>query len=313
MALSWTTLRTIPSLHTYEAAAAHEANVKPIRGDKYNTKPLGRRDMKFNYIRRLECGDIVVGRGWPGEESEGASHIVRYHVDGTITLYANRWRQKATRNDIIGALLPGYCKTYGGKAWYVTHGTNTPLKTYERGGTRFKHDERGALRPVDSNVGEVITHVLNRKAIKEGLAPYQQFLGFAVGMLRVRGCEPPSHSELVDVVGKEEAQRLDPEHWSTRREGKQAEAAAGLLALMRSEEPEDNYKAYVVMARNIPFHGPYLSRPGSGYSRALDDRDETWRNKMVSYLCWSDLEKYLVRKVHTDGKLHKDRYAQYAR
>lgn len=307
MALSWTTLRTIPRLNTYEEASKREQETKPIRGDKDGTKPLGRRDMKFLSIKREEDNSIAIRRGYNNP-------IVQYYPDGTITLYAGRYWVKASENDVVGALLPGICSTFNGRAWYRTGGVDTPLKTHAQGGTRFRYDEHNVLRPVDSEVGAVITHVLNRKAVKEGLAPLQRFLGVAIGMCRVRMRECPDFSEMDNVFGPRRAgmDAIDPDTWTAKRDGTRKARAEALLKLMRSDEPEDNYKAFLVMAWNMPLVGEY-TQTSRGYSRLMSDKEEVWRKKLVHYLLLTDPDKYLVKKEHTDGKRRKDAYLEYVR
>ena len=299
MALSYSTLRHIPSLYSYEAAAAHEAKVKPIRGDANGTKPLGRRDQKWQSIKREDNGDITAYRG--------SYPLARWHVDGTITIFEGKYWIKASENDVVSCLLPGQLVTFNGRAWYCTHDSDVPISEK---GTRFKHDERGALRPVDANRLTVVTHVLNRKAVKEGLAPYERYLQTALGMIRVRGGELPSTNERENYFPHIGYGTHDPDHWGTKREGAVVAAVSKLMELMRSEEPGDNYKAFLIMVYNMHYTGSYRRGP-SGWTRPITTKTEDWRKKLIHYLLLSDPHKYLTRKEHTDGKMRRDAYGKY--
>lgn len=166
----------IPYLLTYEAAVNHEANVKPIRGDKNGTKPLGDRKRKYFNIRR--DGDDVVVR-------MHSTDIARYKPDNRIIINNGGWASAST-HDMFGELLRLPMWTLNSKAW-VGGMVNGVEGEYVMPNGQDVTITSGEGRCWNlSGVVMPTTHKVNRKAANAVRKQYANFKRYLSGMLKVR-------------------------------------------------------------------------------------------------------------------------------
>lgn len=278
MALSYETLCAIPRLQTYEDAERHERHVKPIRGDKNNIKPLGRRSQKHIHIRRDNNGDICIHYGW----GDGVGfELVRYRPDGDVLLTDQQYWNKASANEIITEVTGIHVSTYQGMMWVDAGGR----KSYLRPAPKPKWDgDRGvwihpdpAMKPenifrreadgtrmrwVYVNPPTMTVHRVNRRGAKAVRARYVEALTYIEALTKLRRDDRPENDEL---------QTAFPDKWARAQENRYSlyyglrellpvvsssrsefthEHAAELCALMASSDPFDQYRAYLWLHRH---------------------------------------------------------------
>jgi len=79
--LNYTTLYGLPQLRSYAEALAHFNDVKPIRGDIDNTKPVGRRDQKWLSIYMRDDKAVCIGSRWNKDKP-----LLAYYPDGRVSI-----------------------------------------------------------------------------------------------------------------------------------------------------------------------------------------------------------------------------------
>ena len=257
MSLSYTTLRAIPHLPTYEAAATYESNIKPIRGCPNQTKPLGRRNQKDRSIKRLEDGSIVITHGWPSDET------LRYYPGGTlhITYPAG---SDASLNEVITRVTGIRVWTERGIWARTPSGTTSLRQRRYRGGQQvpgyepnvFVKDPAGNW--VADNPLTLTTHVVNRKGANAVRARYAAAISYIKALYKLRKDSPPTKEEAIEVFYDwftSDAERENASNygiWHLRRTlptpGSYAFTslnAKTFVNLLSSEDPGDHYKCYL--------------------------------------------------------------------
>lgn len=283
MALSYRTLREIPRLHDYAAAAAHEAKVKPIRGDKDGTKPIGKRNQKYNKIRREENGDIVA--------IYGSMYVARWKPNGDIVLYDHGWGNKATSNELIRELTGIHCETYQGKMWFKMDGQThylrpSPRPRWDYGVQKWIETEpssfsenifrRVATNPANPgyltwtyvNPPTITTHVVNRKGAKAVRARYALGLTYVEALAKLRRDTMTKWPEVREVFADkvnahiaEQSRLLLPEqvsYWSlrdtlptpTEQRYFNHTHAAEVVGMLASTDPADHFRAFIWLSWN---------------------------------------------------------------
>lgn len=269
MALSWRTTCAIPYLRDYAAASKREAETKPIRGDKDNTKPLGRRDQKFRRIKRMEDGSIAIFDCYRDETNPS----IQFFENGDIHILASRFWNKATQNEIITEVTGARVFTEHRKAWIHYDGGVAPLRTegapvYSPSLNRwveptekptpsiFRRNERGGLDYI--NPPSIITHVINRKGSKAVRMRYMGALSYIEALDKLRGGDKPTWTEVARAF-PERLSGEDVESWPAKSKipcvGNRyfgREHAIEIATLMASEEPGDHYRAYLWLQRGSP-------------------------------------------------------------
>ena len=267
MSLGYNTYYAMPRLDSYEAAAAHEAAVKPIRGDDEGRKPLGRRDQKYRRIKREGDGSIIIFDDWRGDA--GDNWFIRFAPNGELHIYDMCWSNKATHNEVISRVTGMHVFTEAGRMWVHFDGGIAPIASrvksrwvgdkYVKNGkdpepSIFVKNERGNW--VCKNVAGITTHVVNRKGANAVRKRYASGLAYIKALTQLRRDDAPKHEELVaafrDTRLKGEDLKTLGYYWNTRhrippvgRYDFMHQHAADLAALIASDDPSDQYKAFL--------------------------------------------------------------------
>lgn len=322
MALSWHTTRAMPRLRTYKEASDYEAKVKPIRGDNDKLKPLGRRDQKYRHIRREDNGDICV-------YAYKEHMVLRYKPDDDVLVYDCAWWNKASYNETITAVTGISLETHAGKAWH--HGNylrpNPEAKWMAEKGwvypdhkdipkNVFRYDTTNANGyPVWRYVNppKVITHQINREAMRAVTARYKPTLDYIKALFKLNP-ERVSEKEFGEVVGMPKPDTSDNNYvaiWPWRNALYEAyprqrqyentqfnhTAAKTMCALLTSTDPGDQYKVYA-----------WLSRGAAGNNNrrfGIEDVMAFAKDAIIMH----HHKKVLTTVVHNSISPKRDRYA----
>ena len=276
MALNWTTYYAMPHLPDYAAASAHEVAVKPIRGDAEGRKPLGRRDQKWRRVKRTDDGSIIIYDDWGAPDR----WYIRFTPDNELHLYDVCWGQKATHNEIIQRVTGITTFTEAHRMWAHTAGSTVPISApprlkwvwdektkqniYMKNGedpepSIFVKNERGQW--VCKNPERATTHRVSRKGAKAVRARYAAGISYIKALTQLRRDDAPKHEEVVaafrDTLLKDVP---DPDlkyYWSVGQvippvsERRFTHGHAAVLAgLIASDDPGDQYKAFLWLQRD---------------------------------------------------------------
>lgn len=298
MALSYNTLSALPRLRSYADAAAHEARVKPIRGDKDKCKPVGKRNQKWYNIKRLGDGTITI--------NQGDNPLLHYLPNGDLHI-TPRWTSAST-NEIITEITG--MQTWTERGMWIRHAAGTAKLRVGRYNYKIANYEPAepnvftpSGRPYDpwvaANPQQLVTHVVNRKGANAVRARYAEAIKYIISIAKLRRDNHPTDEErveaLIDMVPEDERVRVRTtqwylnaycpapgDNWRFRKEH-----ALKLAELMRSDNLGDHYKAYLWIEQGGPI------KENINYCLMLAHPDE-----------W--LEKRLV----PDGEKAIDRYAK---
>lgn len=290
MALNWRTIRALPHLRSYEAAADYEAKVKPIRGDKEGLKPLGRRDQKYRCIWREPNGDICMA-SWnygvhdvPGV-GKRPQPIMRFKRSGEVWVYMHA--NSVSDRNIISAVLGVQLRYRGGTTWIHQPGGFPPCPTRrvvynyvtkqwvaQEAPTKLRYDD--ALgRFILLNPEPIVRNKVNREgwaAVKKRYAP---FFDYFDNMMKMRRGMARTQVEVEAAFEGDELSRTAyymPGEYAAQRAKAISEVlviplppkvrsywwgqaftlgnARRLAQLMRSKRVEDHYKALLWLERN---------------------------------------------------------------
>jgi hypothetical protein len=306
MALSWRTLREIPRLNNYADASKREAETKPVRGDENKCKPLGRRNQKYRYIKRMPDNSIGIFDGWSVNELPR----IQFFENGDIHIMAEGSWNKATSNEVITEVTGAQVHTEGGKAWIRYDGGTAPLREVPRarwvGGGKgwvqptekaepsvFRRNERGFL--VYINPPAVTRHVVSRKGAKAVRTRYMSALGYVEALCRLRKGDGPKWGEIEQAF----PDRFDVSLSVWQNNARLPEVNGGafnrsdaieITTLLSSEEPGDHYRAFLWLQRGCDT--PSQTMANADKVLAWVHRDELFKER----------EAVIGKKVH-------DRYA----
>ena len=267
--LSYNTLRAIPYLPDYDAAARWERDTKPIRGDADATKPLGNRRQKYIGIKREADGAIAI--------IYVRTPIVRYFPDDTMAIYSTMYPQASTQ-EIISEVTGLHLYTDARKTWVRHAGGETPLLERKRRDVEvpnFFRWSKAASQWVCTNPPELTTHVVNRKRANAVRARYAEALKYIEALDKLMDTKPKQDEVLAafeDVIP--EQARL---HWWQWREYLpdmntkrfSHKHAADFIKLLESPEPGEQYKAYLWTTI-----GGNKARPAAERALMMQYRDE---------------------------------------
>jgi hypothetical protein len=270
MVLGYNTYYAMPRLDSYEEASNHEVNVKPIRGDDEKRKPLGRRDQKYRRIMREEDGSIAIYDWW-------SRWTLRYTPNGELHIYDVAHWNKSTQNEVIERVTGLICFTEAGRAWINYDGGTAPLPQrvqpkwnsdlgkYEDvppdtdpAPAIFVKNERGKW--AHKNPTSIMTHVVSRKGAKAVRQRYATGISYVTALALLRGVEQPKHEELIAAFKDTRLSGVsddDIKYWWSMRDRIptvgdryfEHEHAADVTALIASEDPTDQYHAYLWLSR----------------------------------------------------------------
>jgi hypothetical protein len=176
--------RDVRTLENYDQAAKWEALVKPIRGDKNNTKPLGKRNKKHINIRK-ENDDILVRLY--------RTDVVTYKPDGTIILDPGGYSTQSTVK-LMYAVLPWGPRPhlFKDRVWVV--GEYEDEHGVIHHGKFMVNNKEGATltyNPTSRNYrilnpDPVYTHRIHIKNKRLATEPYQDFIRWVKAICAVR-------------------------------------------------------------------------------------------------------------------------------
>lgn len=313
-----------PPIMDYASAARHEANVKPIRGDKNGTKPLGDRRKKWNNINRdPNSHDIFI--------NYGSTEIVRYKPNGDVIVNNGGW-PTATTHDFLYALLRLHVRTFDSKAWvscYYQPGdihdnqlgiiekpvavsgewvmpNNTPLT--------FRMDTL-SRQWVTSDIELPYTHRVNRQKANLVRKSYAKFRHYLIGITKLRTetreqtrWNGEVETERVVVVSKEELSSrgfpvsASSTHLVLRKHGE--DTAKRVDQLMRSDDADANYEAFLQLVRGTYGYG-YIPHAGIAvHPHALIE----FYDKLLLFI---HKDSVLVRTPAARAKAKRDPYGAW--
>jgi hypothetical protein len=297
MALSWTTLREIPRLNTYADASEREAKTKPVRGDGNKCKPLGKRNQKYRYIKRMPDNSIGIFDGW----SANGLPRIQFFENGDIHITAEGSWNKAASNEVITKVTGAQVHTEGSKAWIRYDGGTAPLREAPRarwvGGGKgwvqptekaepsvFRRNEGGRL--VYINPPEIHTHVVSRKGAKTVRTRYMGALGYVEALCKLRKGDTPKWEEIEQAF----PDRFDPSLslWQNNARLPEVHGSAfdrsnaiEIAALLNSEELGDHYRAYLWLQRGSGTHGQTMANADKALAWVHRDEWFTAREAVV--------------------------------
>ena len=219
----------IRTLSNYAEASTWEALVKPVRGDKNNTKPLGPRNKKHMNIRREENGDIVVRLY--------RTDVVTYKSNGEIVLDHGGYQTLST-SEMMRAVLPWSVRPHlrYGHMWmcgdYAEVGENNNSVTHT-GHFRLPRKAVIEFNPETRNYRihnpePVYIHSIDRKAKREVTKEYAAFLTYFKAIAALR-----AEDGKITLGDGERVPFLRPQDQDDR---------------MRSDDPADHYDAFLAVA-----------------------------------------------------------------
>lgn len=312
MSLNWRTTCAIPYLRDYAAASKREAETKPIRGDEMGRKPLGRRDQKYRHIARLSDNSIAIFDGWSHwQDPLHCNPDIQFFENGEIHIFAAKGWNKGTPNEVLTEVMGVRVFTEGGKAWIKYDGGMTPLRerppavyshaqqkwittTEKATPSIFRRNEAGQLECL--NPLALTTHVVSRKGAKAVRERYMAALDYIDALARLRRDDKPLWKEIAHAfperfIGEElsswECLRKIPEVDLTHFK---REHAVALTALMRSEDLNDHYKAYL-----------WLQRGAEDTHKLQANSDKV--------LAWAHRDEWFKEREAVVGEKVHDRYA----
>jgi hypothetical protein len=173
----------IRTLHDYHSAATWEAAVTPIRGSNPPIKPLGKRSKKHVNIRR--GGEDIIVR-------LHRTDVVTYKPNEEIHLNTGGWNSQSTVK-LLYAVLPWGIRPHLFKNAMWVHGEYEDEQgTLHTGKFRVKDNQITlTFNPETRNYrvydpDPVYTHKINRKAKKEAVKPYADFIAWVKAICAVR-------------------------------------------------------------------------------------------------------------------------------
>lgn len=305
MALNHITYFAMPHLTSYEEASEWEANVKPIKGDAEGRKPLGRRNQKWRRIKREGDGSIIIFEDWRGN----SDWYIRFTPDNELHIYDVCWWNKASHNEVIQRVTGLHLFTEARRMWARYDGGTVPISARVRPrwvwdakvgkGTHVKkgedpepsvfvRNERGYW--VCKNPERITAHRVNRKGAKAVRQRYAAGINYIKVMASLHKDEKPMHEELVaafrdtllkdlsDIELKYSSTLYNALPYPTDHRFTHTHAAK-LAALIGSDDPGDQYKAFLWLMRNNEHYDTYLTTNNIDRVLTMHHHDE-WLEKV---------------------------------
>lgn len=271
-----------PMLRSYTDAANREASIKPIRGRAHECKPLGPRRKYYVNIRKDTSGNIIV-RMWNTD-------IITYCPDGEVLVcgYTSQTTHQVLRT-ILGVGVyshrnESYINCYFDPEYTKQRGTDTnnviygalPLPSGELSHFEFIDNRLVNMRPTFPEKQRI-----NRKAANAARKPYEDFIKYAEGVIKLRRDTPFTAEDTKDVPIYQNENEL--------------------RALMRSAEPEDNYHALVQLV-HLYILGSWMQAIRWPQTYGNYDPVKAVRRHIDELILRADPEVYYYEEVRT-GKL----------
>lgn len=299
MAINWETYRSIPFLQDYAAAKKWHDNTKPIRGDAYWTRPVGRRNQKWFSIWEAE-GAIHVGYGCG--ELDKRTKLVTFEPSGSIIIPHTRYRGAAT-HERLTKMLGETFRTHQYDTWvncaFFDNGT------HRRGWLPLPNKQpatfmrQGGNDLIFVNYKFPVTHHVDRDKAKEVLRPFVPFLTYMEGLAKLQERAIPefSNETRAEVFGWRDgpawSQHPAPNSPPNLRWGTDVEQTrADFFDLATSDDHMDKLRAAITLCQSAYW----------GQSVRQVFMDQLMRHRPND----------IFNKVeHRDGRLVKDRYRRY--
>lgn len=264
MALGWHTLRAFPTLRTYAEALEHYNRVTPIRGDAYETRPVGRRDQQWKSIWLGDDKAVCIGHG--SREISSRSPVVKYYQNGVVELPSTRWMGRSTQ-EMIERITGIELRTYMYTIWvratiHTEEGAKKgwwPLKD----NNRFVLGTPTAPSPQLLNWRYPVKHTLNKQKYQAVMAQYEPFLSYLQGMAKLYDDRTiPAYN--VDELAEALAVPLDKlyETYPQPMYQRNREVRERFLKMISSEQVMDHYKAMMWYRAYNRYDGQYWARSG---------------------------------------------------
>jgi hypothetical protein len=299
----------IPRLTTYDSAARHESLVKPIRGDKDGTKPLGARNKKYYNIRK-DGNDIVVRMH--------NTDIVRYHPDDTLTINNGGWVSPTT-HDMFSMLLGLRMHTQHHRAWvhcFNRSAIGMSAPQIVQGAWRLPNNVPVRIVPHEGHwllddAEENVTHAVNRKAANKVRKEYTEFRKYLSAITKLRTeyvaqqrWNGPDVTVPVVRISREELEAHNLIDYTAvlQANRKFASQADNLKGLIRSDKTENNYRAVLTIMRAAHEGRYWIS--SEGIMLAPERVNKTFDELIMFMHRYEVLEK----KPAKQGVVSRDRY-----
>ena len=306
-----------PTMTTYDQAAYHEAQVKPIRGDKNGTKPLGDRKKKYINVRKVETTstenpDIVCRMG--------NTDVVRYKRSGDVVVNIGGY-SSATTNDFLGQLLHMDVRTFDNKSWVKCFYQSSPMETATSGEYVLPNNKNVVFRMdaitrqwVTADVIPAYTHKVNREKSNLVRKSYTTFTRYLRNMVKLRTeITEKKHwtgdivVERVVTISNEEMASLGIKSgYGERLQFKPHSnaMAQNVRGMMMSDDPEQHYTAFAQIVKGASGYS-YMPQKGIAvYADAIGD----FYNKFLLFVHKNDV---LEKVISTSDTAKRDPYGTW--
>ena len=236
----------LPTLRNYAEAVKWESQITPIRGrtEDRQCKPLGGRRKTYAAIRKEEGKAIC---------KLYHTDVLTYHEDGRIEIMMDGWASQTTMSFIESLLdvrmvrrhnriwIRSHAEGNSRLEWNALHSTDSNLLTRRADGYVTLHN------PV-----QVCTHKVNRAEANNVRKQYKAFKDYIVRTMRLRD-GGFSVQEFGDVFGWQGDMsgglpNFPPNLTLHAHVATKDEVFEGFLALAKSDDSTDHYKASLCLA-----------------------------------------------------------------
>jgi len=302
-----------PTMSTYDQAAYHEAQVKPIRGDKNGTKPLGDRKKKYINIRKEEGTSDIICR-------IGSTDVVRYRPNGDVVVNIGGYTS-ATTNDFLGQLLHMDVRTFDSKSWVKCFYQSSPMEKAVSGEFVLPNDTDSVFRMdaitrqwVTLDVIPAYTHKVNREKSNLVRKSYTTFTRYLRNMVKLRTEITEKRHwtgdivvERVVTISNEELANLGIKTGYRERLSFKPHSnglAQNVRGMMISDDPEQHYQAFVQIIHGASGYSYMPQRGIAVYADAIGD----FYNKLLLFIHKNDV---LEKTVSTSDSAKRDPYGAW--
>jgi hypothetical protein len=280
----------LPTIFNWMDAAYHEREIKPVRGRTPECKPLGKRRNTHVLIRKIDH-DTIACRLYQTD-------VVTYHKDGRIVVRLDGYATQTTIafiEEVLGergriqhnhAWISATPKDSTTKGWYALN---------VEGENIFRRNQHGDLE--FENPKQVTTHRINRAGANNVRKQYKPFKDYVVRVMRLRD-EGFSANEFGEVFGwlrpdlpRYPAQLIDTDN------------VHEFLALAKSEQIDDQYKASLLLARSATKYGMRNDR----WKPAVQDMTKC----LDDLILFAHRDECFVEDNTESGEVVRDAYAKF--
>jgi hypothetical protein len=307
--LNWDTYYSLPVLKSYQQALEHFEKVKPIRGDKNGTKPVGRRDQKWLSIYKRDTDNAVcIGSTWWKDKNKA---LLAYYPDGRVSIEQNIG---ATCRERIQRIAGININRKHNEDWVraVTYQDGQevrgdfPLKLSHYNPRTATFILRENATPIYLNPVPAITHIINRQGKAAVTAKSKEFVAYLKNMGKLMEGNLPrlerkEMHELFEVSANDyQAFNLFKNYYSQSSD-EFATKREKLLALASSGDTEQMYQAMLWLS-----HAAADDWRSRGYAPVNSCIAMFEKALMVQHK-----DEVLIRTEVRDGRIVNDRYGSY--